>query len=436
VRRYSLFLLAFFAAISSIRLPAETSPSLTLREQAFAELKGPALLKPKFCAPPPNGASPFDSAAFDAQGNLCAAEYCDHVLYQCKQEVPQPVQYTDSGGEIDCAGASLKYIAMVIGGVGVRLRFNENVCHNGISTRPRAVLIAFAGGGGNNWRDATSKDGNYGGYVGRDPDGDNSPDDADYRALERQGIRVVAPRWEDGVKINVDVYLELSTESHAGFASRVLNLPHTFRMISKRPSTLVQFVASQLTPADAKFGVAGTSGGSIETGSLLFNGVSRRIDYLGLHGGGGGYADMPKQCGVESTNLRVSRETGQLCDQGDLCGLKYAQPVAPYPLRINYDYARMSDKCFRKEAASYQAEDSIVNLGQPANRPGYVGFITNGLSDQLAVLWPMGIVQDYLKRKGLRTNWIYSVGQHGQCMESGHPSFVDFQSQLHTAFGF
>ncbi len=431
-----LSLLALSALMTSNTLSAETSQ----KQQAFLELQGPALLTPKFCAPPSPGVSPFDSTIYDGKGNLCTAEICDHVLYRCKTEVPQAAVYTEVGlpeSEVDCAGAPLKYIAMTLGGVGVRLRFNENVCLGGVSNRPRGVLVTFAGGGGNAWRDAKTNDGNFGNYVGRDPDGDNSADDPDYRAMERQGIRVVAPRWEDGVKQDVDVYFDLPTDSFTGFSSRVINLPHSWRMIRKRPASLVQFVASQLTPPEAKLGVAGTSGGSVETSSLLFYGVSRKVDYLGLHGGGGGYADMPKQCGAEKTNLRVSRETGSLCDQGESCGPKYARPVAPYPLRINYDYPRMTDHCFSKEGAESLVDDSILNLSSPANRPGYVGFIANGVSDQLMVLWPMGAVQSYLKQKGLRTNWIYSEeGQHGQCMESGHPSFVHFRNQIRSAFGF
>jgi hypothetical protein len=374
-----------------------------------------------------------------ADGSACnpLTESCDHALYGCRQAASAPVEYTAAAGdaeaEVDCTGAPLRRLSFTVAGMGGELRWNRSTCDGDKPGEvPRATLLVFSGGGGTGWRDATGLDGSSYETLGRDPDGDGAAGDNDYRALERRGVRVVAVKWQAGVLVSA---------WWSGWWTRPTAQPLSAWSLSSRPAAVVRFVGAHLVAPGTRFGVAGTSGGSLQSASVLWHATGVPVHYLGLHAGGGIVADLQVQCGASVSPLRVHKDTGKLCKLGDACGSGHDDPVMVGSVRAVVDYWHASTTCLQKTSSGAYTHSSLGARSWEGQIPPAVGFLVNSSppleSDMaLGAVWAAGAIRELVRKRGGKAPaWKNAPGVHGQVMQSGHPSFAAFKAQVLTNLG-
>lgn len=380
-----------------------------------------------------------------ANGFPCAF-LCDYCVYACKEVAKEgdAIEYTrtsDPDSDIDCKGQPIRRIAFVVGGFGGELRYNKNT---GDAKEPRGTLVAFTGSGGNAFVDGGSRDGVFDVetgkrclYVGRDPDKDNSPDDNDYRALELKGIRVVAVKWQPGVLLRKKIPWT------TGWMTRYSGAPSSFPIMTKRPAAIIKYVGENLTPKQAKFGVAGTCGGSLQATSILWHDVGREVDYAGFHSGGGLLFSIDHMTGAIPTQFSVNKNTGQICDKGALCGKEYDYPPIDNLAAAYVDYVHQSSAAWDAKESLQNKKSSFLFTEFSGTIPKNVGFNVNsepgsdipGSDMNLGTVWTAGMMRELLyRRTGIKGAWINLPGKHGQAMESGHDAFKSFKEQVLNAF--
>lgn len=389
----------------------------------------------------------WDIAYRDASGKECkTGVQCDNATYRCTQEVvsKKHVEYADIAEETsdtDCAGAPLLKQAFVVDGIGGELRYNEHVCN--AKKAITGTLVVFAGSGGDSYRDGFGPDGvesngvvRYS-YHGRDPNHNNAPGDNDYRALEMAGIRVVAVKWQSGV-------LARGTSFPTGWMTRTTGGPTSYPDLTKRPAAIIKHIAETIAPPGAPLGIAGTSGGSIQSASVLWHDIGRTVEYLGLHSGGGVLTSLEHTCGIKNSNVRINKNTGEVCLDGKACGADFDAPQTATSVKQFLDYPLAGTSCVREKANPLLAQSSFVSTAFGGNVPAYVGFLVNSTSDawipdndmRLGAVWAAGVMKALLEQRGgVMTNWGNGPGIHGDVMASGSESFGLFKQQVFEAFG-
>jgi hypothetical protein len=411
-----------------VDLGAEELQTILALEEGTAEAEPdtlPEIAKINFCVPQADGRIWNDAIYKEADGSPCDRGLeCVYVEYSCIETSNEPFIYErpdEAEADVDCAGNPLKRVAFEINGTGGEIRFNETTCSED-GAAPVATLLAFSGGGGTVWRDAYYN--SFSPPTSRDPDGDNDPNDNDYRALELAGIRVISVRWQTGVQRSI---------WDLGWITRRGPGEQTVKQALEKPAALIKYVRDHMEP-DARFGVAGTSAGSLQSAAALLHDVGQ-LDYLGLHAGGGLGVALPYSCGHVPTDVRVNHRSGALCFYGDLCGFD-GKPEQPASVKEVWDYALAPTSCTDGPGEDLNAP-SLMSQTWPGPAPKRVGFIVNNgwLSDTgLGATWSAGLMRVvvYL-RTGVVGDWANGSGFHGENMASGHPSFALFKDQVLSA---
>jgi len=394
----------------------------------------PALPEFKLCQHQKSG-SDWVTKYFNEDGSACTkGKACKYLTQSCVREldatdssVIQSAKYVDSQyKDVDCLGKPLSYLSYTVDSMAGQIRYNENTCKPGANANnPSATLLVYMGGSGNNWKDEprNAKEGSQ--YQ-----------DDDFRSFENAGIRVVAVKWQDGVGA-------LAGTVPMGWTS--LTSPRSTLVINqqKRPAAVSKWVGKYLAPSTVKFGVAGTSGGSVQTSSLLFYDIERTPDYVGLHSGGGIFYDVNVQCGAVDSNIRIGKD-GSLCDvsKGNCDAKFYDDPVLAEFVGTYIDYTSQDLACTSEIKTAKHDVTSLKNvpfsksiLSRP---PALIGFLVNngsstGISDDMSLgaQWGAGMMRQLVKeRTGIVADWAEGPGGHGAVMRSGDPSFHLFKDQV------
>lgn len=397
----------------------------------------------QFCKPQADGAH-WTVEYGDVRGASCTtAPFCDSVRYRCKELAEngpvffEPIAAADR--DIDCAGRPLIMSAFVVDGAAGELRFNASVCHleSGPTLQPNAVLVVFSGSGGTGFRDASGGDGS-GTYTGRDPDNDRSASDGDYRALEMNGTRVVGVRWQPGISLHVG-FGAISL----GWWSRSSPNPSTIKEIAKRPAALLKELVARGVSPTTPFAVAGTSAGSTQAASVLWHDIGRRVDYLGLHSGGGISVSLDNQTGAIPTLTRFHKDTGASCVKGPLCGKDFDDALVCTPVcRMFIDHVHRSSNALAGRWDSRYLASSLAYSSWEGTKPGDVDFLVNSTNDTtppnsdmaLGAVWATAKTRSLVwERWGIIGSYANSPGLHGDVMTSGSPGFMLFKSNLSKA---
>lgn len=393
------------------------------------------------CVPQPGGEH-WTVTYRDELGGPCTEEDltdCDSALYECVETAPSTpgseLEYTAPDApdvSLDCRGNPLKRIAFVAFGMAGELRYNVEHCADDGVLAPRATLLVFSGGGGTGWRDGAAFDGTSYVSAPRDiinPDGSDNHDD--YRFLERQGVRIVAVRWQAGV---------FRSELYTGWMTRSGPEPSSLPELARRPAAVIQYVGQELTASDWSYAVAGTSGGSLQTASMLWHDVGRRVDYAGFHAGGGIVPSLLHQVGWLSTDLRISRDTGEACWDADACGSAYDDPLLAASVAEFLRYPMGS--ALTTTPAAAMMNSSFQSTPWAGTTPRHADYIVNndiagplpGSDMRLGAVWAAGVMRGLLRaRTGVAGSWSNAPGMHGQAMQAGHPSFAIFKTKLLAA---
>jgi len=386
----------------------------------------------EICKPQKNGNNWIETFPI----NCFFKSNCDSIIFRCKQLAKEgdKIEYvrktSDNDYEVDCKGEPLRIIAFISDGYAGEMRYNKNTC-NKESNNTIASLVLFSGLGGTAWVDAARNQ-----ISSTDPNNinDNSIEDNDYRAFENYGVRLISIKWKTSAKLSTLI---------TGWWTKKSSNPIIVSELAKRPTSIVKYIGQNIAPKNAKFGVAGTSGGSLQTASVLLYNIEREVDYLGMHSGGGIFYDLNTQCGAVPSMYRINEDTGEICDKGDSCPENYGKPLLISSIRLIPDYIHSSKTCLNSQTNQLQDLSSFIYANYTGTIPKKAGFIVNSkptsnppeMDNIIGAVYAAGMMKQLLYEKtGILGDWQNGEGIHGDCMKSGHPSFALFKEQVLNAF--